>query len=116
VWCCVEKIDRLSLSWRVGRPPPLAGPRYSGGWSNFMFYTYIIKSEKTNKYYIGSCSDLEKRLHRHNNGWNKSTKSGIPWRVIYSKSFQTKQEAYKVEFKIKSYKGGTASKKLIGLV
>ena len=28
---------------------------------------YILFSEKLNKYYIGSCKDLQKRLESHNN-------------------------------------------------
>ncbi|OGN02323.1 MAG: endonuclease [Candidatus Yanofskybacteria bacterium RIFCSPHIGHO2_01_FULL_43_42] len=79
-----------------------------------MFYTYIIKSEKTNKYYIGSTIDINKRLRRHNNGHNKSTKNGIPWLLIRVEEFDTRQESYKREMKIKSYKGGEAFKVLLG--
>ncbi|MCF8381497.1 MAG: GIY-YIG nuclease family protein, partial [Bacteroidales bacterium] len=32
------------------------------------FYTYIIYSASINRYYTGSCSDLKKRLQRHNDG------------------------------------------------
>ncbi|MCR4328635.1 MAG: GIY-YIG nuclease family protein [Patescibacteria group bacterium] len=78
-----------------------------------MPYTYILKSEVTGKYYVGSCDNLGERLKKHNAGRNKSTKQGIPWKVVYSETFPTKQEAYKREFQIKRYKGGTAFKKLI---
>ncbi len=78
-----------------------------------MFYTYILKSLKTGKHYIGSTDDLIGRLKRHNSGRNKSTKSGIPWIMIYQESFATKQEAYRREMQIKRYKGGEVFKKLI---
>ena len=42
-----------------------------------MFITYILKSEKTDRYYIGYTSDVEKRLTNHNSGKNKSTKIHI---------------------------------------
>jgi len=80
-----------------------------------MYWAYILKSEKTGKHYIGSTDDVEARLVRHNRGRNKSTKLGIPWKLIHSEPFPTKQEAYRREFQIKSYKGGTAFKKLIAL-
>ncbi len=71
-----------------------------------MFYAYILKSFKTEKYYIGSTHDLEARLARHNAGRNKSTKEGIPWELVYREEFPTEQDAYRREFQIKSYKGG----------
>ncbi len=78
-----------------------------------MFKTYIIQSEKTDKYYIGYTSNLEKRLHYHNSGKNKSTKASAPWKLISSESFGTKREAWLRERRIKSYKGGEAFKKLV---
>ncbi len=78
-----------------------------------MFVTYILKSKIKKRYYIGSTSDLVSRLIRHNNGRNCSTKYGIPWEVVYEESFQTKQDAYRREIQIKSYKGGEAFQKLV---
>ena len=79
-----------------------------------MHQTYILKSLGLNKYYIGSTDNLKDRLIRHNSGRNKSTKNYRPWKIIYTESFKTKQEAYKREMQIKSYKGGQAFKKMIG--
>lgn len=78
-----------------------------------MHYVYIIKSQAISRYYIGSTENIENRLSRHNSGKNKSTKNGIPWSLVYSEEFKTRQEAYKREFQIKSYKGGEAFKKLV---
>lgn len=80
-----------------------------------MFIVYILKSKKTNRYYIGHTSNLCDRLSRHNGGKNKSTKSGTPWEVVYIEKYKTKTEAYRREFEIKSYKGGILFKKLLGL-
>ena len=49
-----------------------------------MYFTYILFSEKLNKYYIGSSHDVEKRLVRHNRGHTTFTKTGIPWKIAYS--------------------------------
>ena len=78
-----------------------------------MFYVYILKSLKTDKYYIGSTDNLIKRLKRHNTGKNRYTRSGVPWVLIHQESFTTRQGAYKREMQIKKYKNGEAFKKLI---
>ena len=33
-----------------------------------MYHTYIIQSQKTGRYYTGSCHDLDIRIKRHNDG------------------------------------------------
>jgi len=43
----------------------------------------------------------------------KSTKNFRPWEIVYKEFFDTKQEAYRRELQIKSYKGGQAFKKLL---
>ena len=78
-----------------------------------MFYTYILKSQKHGRYYIGSTNNIEDRLRRHNRGLNKSTRLGIPWDLVRTETFETRQEAYNRELQIKSYKGGEAFKRLI---
>ena len=78
-----------------------------------MFKVYILKSKTNDKYYVGYTEDLDKRLIRHNGKLVKATKSGVPWTIIYTESFNTKSEAYRRERQIKSYKGGKAFKKLI---
>ena len=81
-----------------------------------MFYTYIIQSENTNKYYVGFTSDIEHRLEKHNSGDVKSTRYGIPWKLMYTEEFLYKVDAWKRERQIKKYKGGKAFKLLIGEV
>jgi len=69
-----------------------------------MFHLYILLSEKTNKYYIGSTGNLEDRITRHNGGRSKSTKFGIPWKLIYTEEFETRSEAIIRELELKSWK------------
>lgn len=78
-----------------------------------MFQVYILNSIKSGKYYIGHTHDLKARLARHNAGRVKSTKYGLPWNVVYTEIYNNKQDAYRREFEIKSYKGGIQFKQLI---
>ena len=78
-----------------------------------MYKVYIIKSEVTDRFYIGHTENFQNRLKRHNAGLVRSTKSGIPWYEIYIEEVNDKNLAYRREMQIKSYKGGEAFKKLI---
>ena len=69
-----------------------------------MPYIYILHSSKLNKYYVGACTDLERRLYEHNIGHSKFTSTGIPWVLKYSETFETLQEAKKRELTIKKMK------------
>ncbi|HEX2934427.1 MAG TPA: GIY-YIG nuclease family protein [Bacteroidales bacterium] len=79
------------------------------------YFVYILRSLKDNKYYIGSTSDIEARLNYHNAGKQRSTKHRIPFVLVYSETFESKTDALKREKQIKSFKGGVAFKKLIGV-
>ena len=69
-----------------------------------MYYTYIIYSKSRNNYYVGYTQNLKLRLERHNCGWSRSTKSGIPWEIVYEEEFSSKTEAIKREHEIKNRK------------
>ena len=69
-----------------------------------MPFTYILFSEKLNKYYIGACSDINRRLYEHNIGHSKFTSTGMPWILKYLEKYETLQEAKKRETKIKKMK------------
>jgi putative endonuclease len=69
-----------------------------------MPFTYILISEKLNKYYIGACIDLERRLYEHNIGHSRFTSTGIPWKTVYKEEYPTLMEAKKREKQIKSMK------------
>ena len=79
-----------------------------------MPFMYILFSEKVNKYYIGACKDLERRLHEHNIGHSKFTSTGIPWQLKYKEEFETVQEAKRRELAIKKMKSRKYIENLIG--
>ncbi|MGK9477120.1 GIY-YIG nuclease family protein [Melioribacter sp. OK-6-Me] len=78
-----------------------------------MFYVYILRSEVTEKYYIGHTANYEKRLKDHNRGKVRSTKPFVPWKIVYLEEYNSKSEAFKREMQIKSYKSGEAFRRLI---
>ena len=69
-----------------------------------MYYTYILISESTGKLYIGQTNNIQTRLHRHNSNKNFSTQNRGPWKVIFSREFETRSEAMKHEKYLKSLK------------
>ncbi len=58
-----------------------------------MFYTYILRSLKDNHLYVGYTSDINRRLTEHNSGLTKSTKSRIPFELLFYETFNTRSEA-----------------------
>ena len=75
--------------------------------------TYILFSYKLNKYYVGSCLDIERRLNEHNLGHSKFTSTGIPWKLVYFEEFETELEARRREMQIKKMKSRVYIENLI---
>jgi putative endonuclease len=78
-----------------------------------VFYLYILRSDKTSRHCVGSTGDLADRLRRHNSGYSKSTKHGVPGVLVHAESFQTKSEAVLRELQIKSWKSSGMIAKLV---
>jgi len=78
-----------------------------------MANVYILYSSKIDKYYIGACTDMERRLYEHNIGHSKFTATGIPWELKYSETYPTLQEAKKRELQIKKMKSRKYIEKII---
>jgi len=72
--------------------------------SNGVWYVYILQNSRRNRY-IGLTKDLRKRILRHNSGKNKSTKYGIPWKLIYCEISLNKEDARAREKYLKSGMG-----------
>ena len=69
-----------------------------------MAYMYVLYSEKLDKYYVGSCINLERRLYEHSIGHSKFTSIGIPWVLKYKEEFDSLPVAKKREAQIKKMK------------
>ncbi|NOX67012.1 MAG: GIY-YIG nuclease family protein [Chlorobi bacterium] len=76
------------------------------------YYVYILRSLSTDRYYTGCTNNLLRRLKEHNSSRVRSTKSYVPWEIVYTESFESKSNAFKREKEIKSFKSGLKFKKL----
>ena len=85
--------------------PEIADPGIYRGLLWQMFYVYILKSLKDNKYYYGHTAGLDARLCDHNKGKVKSTRGRRPLVIHYFETFETKSEASKREYYFKSIDG-----------
>lgn len=85
-------------------------PRSGGAIPCNMFATYVLKSQKDGKLYIGSTGNFSLRLKQHNAGLVKSTKNRRPLDLVYREEFGTKKEAQARE---KYFKGGGKARKLL---
>ena len=66
-------------------------------------YVYILQSQKDGSLYIGSTTDLKRRLKEHNTGKVKSTKNKISWKLVYYEAYLTEEIARKREKSLKSH-------------
>jgi putative endonuclease len=78
-----------------------------------MGIVYILQSESSNRFYIGSTQDLDRRLSEHARGHTASTRGRRPWKLVYTESFETLLEAHRRELEIKAWK---SSKKIVTLL
>lgn len=78
-----------------------------------MAFVYILKSLKTNRYYIGSTFDLDERLKRHQNGLVFSTRNSRPWKKIFSQEYSTITQAKRIELRLKKLKRRDYIEKII---
>lgn len=67
-----------------------------------MFYTYILYSQKLNSFYKGETGNISDRLNRHNSQYEKATKAGVPWILIWKGEKASKSEAKILERKLKN--------------
>jgi len=78
-----------------------------------MFYTYVLKSIKDQKYYVGCTQDLKSRFKEHNNGLVDATRARRPFTLIYYEAGPSKEKAYKRE---KYFKSGFGRRFLKGRI
>jgi putative endonuclease len=69
------------------------------------FYVYVLRSSKTRNRYVGSCENLEEGLRWHNSGHSTATRHGVPWIMVWSEIFSTKNDAVSKERYYKTGQG-----------
>jgi putative endonuclease len=78
-----------------------------------MAWVYILYSKKIDKYYVGACTDLDRRFYEHNLGHSKFTSTGIPWELVYTEEWEDLVLAKQRELKIKKMKSRIYIQELI---
>ena len=70
-----------------------------------MYYTYVLQSEKDEKFYVGFTKDLKLRFEKHSNGQVESTRDRRPLKLTYYEACLSQDDATKREKYMKSYHG-----------
>lgn len=78
-----------------------------------MNYTYVLRSLKDNKLYVGWTNDLKRRLEMHNLGKVEATRNRIPFEIVYYEACLDKEKAIERE---KYFKTGFGRKFLKGRI
>jgi len=77
------------------------------------YVVYILKSESTGRFYVGSTDDLAQRVREHNTGKSRATRNRGPWHLCWSRQFSTRAEAVRFERYVKSQKSRRVIEDLI---
>ena len=77
------------------------------------YYVYILYSETRDQYYTGFTHEIASRLAKHNAGSTPSTRQGIPWKMVYYETMDSKHDAIIREREIKNMKSRLYIEKLI---
>jgi putative endonuclease len=78
-----------------------------------MCFLYILQSESTGRFYVGSTDDLDRRLSEHLRGHTPSTRGRGPWKLVYTEQFETLIQARHRELEIKRWKSAKMIQALI---
>ncbi len=76
-----------------------------------LYYTYVLKSDKDNKLYIGFTNNLKLRFEQHKKGLVTSTKNRRPLKLIYCEICTERKDATKREGYLKTHYGKMFLKK-----
>jgi putative endonuclease len=67
-------------------------------------FIYIAKSEKSNRYYIGSTNCPERRILEHNAGKTESLRGHIPVKIVFQQEYPSLIDARRMELRLKKMK------------
>ena len=65
---------------------------------------YVLQSESSGGFYVGSTGNPCRRVHDHNAGLSPSTRGRGPWKLVYQEDHATRSEAVAREKHIKAMK------------
>jgi putative endonuclease len=78
------------------------------------FHVYVLELEGKQRFYIGYTQNLENRLRQHLSGETHSLRGHKILRVAHVEEFSTRTEAMARERYLKTYRGRSKLRTLIG--
>jgi len=78
-----------------------------------MYFVYVLRSRKDNKFYVGYSHNPKERLAYHNQGMVEATKYRRPFEIIYLEGYINQQDATSREKFFKTGWGRTHLKKVL---
>jgi putative endonuclease len=76
-------------------------------------FLYILQSETSGKFYVGSTDDLERRLSEDGRGHTPSTRGRGLWKLVHKEGFASLLEARRRELEIKRWKSSRMIRALV---
>lgn len=73
--------------------------------SHMFFYVYVLESLKDGNRYVGYTTNLKKRLKEHETDQSFSTKSRLPFKLIYFEGCLDELDAKRREHYLKTTQG-----------
>ncbi|KKQ38940.1 MAG: hypothetical protein US54_C0001G0065 [Candidatus Roizmanbacteria bacterium GW2011_GWA2_37_7] len=67
-----------------------------------MFYTYVLKSNKDGKLYIGWTKNLRNRIKEHSEAQVNATKNRLPMKLVYYEACLSEKKAIEREKQLKT--------------
>ena len=74
-------------------------------------FVYIIQSDRNRMRYVGSTSDVARRVATHNSGGSEFTAPHRPWSILASIEFPAEQAAIRFERYLKTGSGRAFAKR-----
>jgi putative endonuclease len=78
-----------------------------------MIALYVLQSEASGRYYVGSTSDLDRRLEEHRRNHTPSTRGRGPWKLVHLEEFPVLLSARRRERQIKGWKSHLKIQQLV---
>ncbi len=77
------------------------------------YWVYILHSEMFDRYYVGQSENPERRLEFHNSIEKGFTARYRPWKLVYKKECETREDAIRIENSIKAWKRKEKIRRLV---
>ena len=78
-----------------------------------MAFVYVLQSRASGRFYIGSTSDLSRRLAEHARRHSPYTRDRGPWELVYQEEYAQLAQARRRERQLKSWKSHRSIQQLI---